>query len=37
MVIQIARELLLVTLVNCRIDLPAWFAELIRWQDPDGL
>jgi hypothetical protein len=34
---QVARELLLVTLENCRIHLPAWFAEFIRWHEPDGL
>jgi len=34
---QVARELLLVTLENCRIDLPAWFAEFIRWHESDGL
>ena len=37
MVIQVARERLLVTLENCRIDLPTWFAEFIRWHEPDGL
>jgi len=36
-VIRVARELLLVTLENCRIHLPAWFAEFIRWHEPDGL
>jgi len=34
---QIAREALLVTLEGCRIQLPVWFAEFIRWHDPDGL
>ena len=34
---QVARELLLVTLENCRIDLPTWFAEFIRWHEPNGL
>jgi len=34
---QVAQEGLLVTLENCRIDLPAWFAEFIRWHEPDGL
>ena len=33
----VARELLLVTLENCRIDLPTWFAEFIRWHEPNGL
>ena len=36
-VIQVAGELLLVTLENCRTDLPTWFAELIRWHEPNGL
>jgi hypothetical protein len=34
---HVARKRLLVTLKNCRIDLPAWFAEFIRWHEPDGL
>jgi hypothetical protein len=35
--IQVARELLLVTLKNCRIHLPTWFAGVIRWHESDGL
>jgi hypothetical protein len=33
----VARELLVVTLKNCRIHLPTWFAEFIRWHEPNGL
>jgi len=30
---SVARDLLLVTLENCRIHLPTWFAEFIRWHN----
>jgi hypothetical protein len=34
---SVARQGLSVTLENCRTDLPTWFAELIRWHEPNGL